>query len=278
MTEKRRARKQLVMIALWMILIVLAAGGAALAWFSFNNSTNVEPMGSTVSDGEMNLLISNSRRGEFDTSCPLSYNKELDTLSPVSTGNLSRFYRSIMQDADGLSVQYADDTGNVNTKAIHGFLYLKSDGDCDVYLDRSRMKISGDAQILSAGRLGMRVSTRAGEGVRIFRLDSMGNTSGAASRRTVPGSSLVVASISGDGKASYVSDPSTGFEGYYAGGDAARPRAGRNKICSMKANEIAVVEYWLYLEGCDDNCFNPVQNRNITLQFGFAGVGKGERP
>ena len=277
MNEKKRAKRQLVIMALWMVLIVLAAGAAAFAWFSFNNATNVEPMGSTVSDGEMNLLISDSRKGKYDTSCPLSYNKELDVLSPVSTGNLSRFYRTTMQDANGIAVLYADDTKNINSKAIHGFLYLKSDGDCDVYLDRNKMKITGDAQMLSAGRLGMRFGTRNGESVRIFKLDSMGDTKGASSRRTVPGKNLVVSSVGSGGEASYVTDPAAHFDGYYAGGNDKNPKAGKKRICTLKADEIAVVEYWLYLEGCDDNCSNPVQNKNITLQFGFAGIGRGDK-
>ena len=40
----------------------------------------------------------------------------------------------------------------------------------------------------------------------------------------------------------------------------------------MNADEIATVEYWLYLEGCDDQCSNPVQNRNTEIKLAFAGV------
>lgn len=277
MDEKKRAKRQLVMIAVWMLLIVLAISAATFAWFSFNNATNVEPMGSTVSDGEMNLLISNSKNGSFDTECPLVYNKELDELSPVSTSSLSRFYRTTMQDANGISVLYVDDTANIDRKAIHGFLYLKSDGACDVYLDKNRMKVGGDSQILSAGRLGMRIITKSGTSTRIFRLDSMGDTSSAVSRRTVPKANVVVSSVSKSGTAAYVSDPSTGFSSFYAGGSDRKPTAGKSKICTLQADETASVEYWLYLEGCDDNCYNPVQNKNITLQFGFAGIGKGDK-
>lgn len=277
MNEKKRARKQLVMIAVWMLLIVLAISAATFAWFSFNNATNVEPMGSTVSDGAMDLLISNSKKGKFDTSCSLKYNSNLDELSPVSTNSLSRFYRSTMQDANGISVLYADDTANVNKKAIHGFVYLKCDGACDVYLNKKKMKIGGDMQILSAGRLGMRVTTKGGTSSRIFRLDSMGDTRDAKSRRTVPKANVVVSSVTKGGTAKYVTDPATDFSRFYAGGDDKNPTPGKTKICTLQAGEIAAVEYWLYLEGCDDNCYNPVQNRNITMQLGFAGISKGDR-
>ena len=39
----------------------------------------------------------------------------------------------------------------------------------------------------------------------------------------------------------------------------------------LNADEVAAVEYWLYLEGCDDHCSNPVQSRDVTLVLGFEG-------
>lgn len=51
----------------------------------------------------------------------------------------------------------------------------------------------------------------------------------------------------------------------------------------LNADEVASVEYWLYLEGCDEQCSNPVQNRDSEIQLAFAGVDldeseKGEQP
>lgn len=42
-------------------------------------------------------------------------------------------------------------------------------------------------------------------------------------------------------------------------------------LCSMRAGEIARVDYWLYLEGCDTACIMPVQERQLALQLGFIG-------
>ena len=53
--------------------------------------------------------------------------------------------------------------------------------------------------------------------------------------------------------------------------------AGTEMLCSLEADEVASVEYWLYLEGCDDNCSNPVQNRSSELQLAFAGVSAAEK-
>ena len=43
-------------------------------------------------------------------------------------------------------------------------------------------------------------------------------------------------------------------------------------IRSKDVDEIVKVDYWFYLEGCDDDCSDPVQSRDvITLSLGFAG-------
>ena len=43
-------------------------------------------------------------------------------------------------------------------------------------------------------------------------------------------------------------------------------------LVQLNKDEIASVEYWLYLEGCDEQCSNPVQNRTSEIQLAFAGV------
>ena len=48
--------------------------------------------------------------------------------------------------------------------------------------------------------------------------------------------------------------------------------AGSSPLCYLRTNEIAAVDYWLYLEGCDEHCFNVVQNADVALQLAFAGA------
>jgi hypothetical protein len=40
---------------------------------------------------------------------------------------------------------------------------------------------------------------------------------------------------------------------------------------------VASVEYWLYLEGCDEQCFNPVQNKDAGLMLAFVGVDESQK-
>ena len=58
-------------------------------------------------------------------------------------------------------------------------------------------------------------------------------------------------------------------------------KEGSQPLMQLNEDEVATVEYWLYLEGCDEQCINAVQSRASEIQLGFAGVdaeesGKGE--
>ena len=100
----------------------------------------------------------------------------------------------------------------------------------------------------------------------------MGNTSSAETAQTISESSAVVSSISSNGQPTYVQDPAEPLGTY---------KSGSKELMQLNADEVATVEYWLYLEGCDEQCVNAVQSRTSELQLAFTGVdteesGKGE--
>jgi hypothetical protein len=277
--QKKKMRRTQLLALLWALIALAAVTAATYAWFTFNPYTNVEPMSSTVSQGAASLLISNSRSGEFDRTCSLILQSNPSELSPLSTADLEKFYAATAQNESGISILYQDVTEQLGTYAIHGTVYLKSvNGGCDVYLNRSGMDFGADAQALAALRLGLKFTTQGGTSTYIFKLDDMGSTGSASAARTVPTSGTVVSAVSGSGTPTYVQDPSAALSGYFAqgGSDDTQPTAGENYLATLQTDEIASAEYWLYLEGCDDNCINAVQNKNFALQLSFAGVTREE--
>ena len=44
----------------------------------------------------------------------------------------------------------------------------------------------------------------------------------------------------------------------------------------LNVDEVATVEFWLYMEGCDDNCINAAQQKDTGIQLSFAGVPREE--
>ena len=264
---------------IWVLLSLLTVAGATFAWFTFNPATNVEPISSTISDGEVALLISArpnadaNPEAEFEVTCvlPQSVNGDLE---PISTADLEHFYVANQQNREGISTRFEDGNDLLKDHAIHGTIYLKSlKDDCNVYFNREGMDFGDGGQMLAALRLGIRFKTEAGTTQYIFSLNDMGDVSKAEAIWTTTEKNVVVGSVTADGSPNFKADPAEGLSDYFAVTGAQKlPMAGRKPLCTISANEVAVVEYWLYLEGCDENCINNVQDKEAILQLSFAGV------
>ena len=269
-------RKSLVMAIVGMIFFLVSVTGVTYAWFTISGRahTNVTPMGGTVSDGDTLLLISNSESGPFDRECDLVFAGDAQALKPVSTADLDSFYRVTMQNKEGIAVSYESADDRVDTDTLHGTVYLKCEGaPCNVYFNGEELQLGSDAQALAAMRLGLKITNHDGSRTFVMRLDDLGSTAAAQSNATVPTAGTVVSSISDGGNAVYVSDPSVNISDYIAqaaGND--EYNAGANELLSLNADEVATVEYWLYLEGCDEQCVNQVQDIDSDIRLAFAGV------
>ena len=261
---------------LWCVIAIAAIGGATYAWFSFNPYTNVEPMSSTISSGGTALLISTQENGDFGIQCSLPRSVS-GSLHPVSTADLDHFYEATGQTRQGISNRFENADNAVEDSTIHGVFYLQSlTDDCDVYFYRSGMDFGNDPQMLAALRLGMKITVEDTTYTYIFRLDNMGNTSSADRLQTISAPGNVVRSITDNKEAVFTTDPSKALADYFAvpgTGEDNRPGRGNASLFTLNANQVAKVEYWLYLEGCDENCTNNVQEHQAVIQLSFAGVG-----
>jgi len=255
-------------------LITLTA--STYAWFTFRTYTNVTPVSGTVSRGEGDLLIANSPNGIFDTACDLIVRDPDAELLPVTTADLRSFFSVSAQDSLGMATAYAAADDRAQDHTLNGTLYLKAEGGgFDVYLWLPSVDCGGDVQTLAAMRLGLLIETRNGTSVTVMKLDELADTSGAAVRRTIPVPGSVVSGIDEAGTPVYVPDPAVSLSDCAAQGTEDDVQPGRVSVCSMATDEVATVHFWLWLEGCDDNCMNSAQGRDVALQFGFAGVQNG---
>lgn len=274
--EKRKLWASLIFTAFTLVVLCAALTVSTYAWFTFDPYTNVTPMEGTISDGDTNLLISESKDGPFDKECELNPAVLTKILQPVSTADLERFYASIAQNRKGISTNYKEVTTQLDSFLVQGTVYLQSLGTgSDVYVSDA-MKILGaneevDDQIIAAGRLGLLFTKDNGDTEKyILYLDALGKAAEAKAIRTISSekTKAVVSAIDGDGvpTGGYTDDPALPIRDYMIDGDNAK------KLCTVDADEIVKVDYWFYLEGCDDDCSDPVQSRDvITLSLGFAG-------
>lgn len=263
------SRRKMTIAALWMLLLALALVAATYAWFSGSRYTNVTPMAHTVSENGYDLLISSSETGPFDTSCTLDVADK--TLYPLSTADLTNFWRSSFQNANGITTEYSNCTSQFDDFALGGTFYLQgSSVPLSVYLYQSQMSVSTDPQLLAALRVGFVIRSSAGTQTYIFTCDDLGDTLGATAQRTTLQEGVVV---SGTQQWNYVADPAQAISGYTMDGTGDTPtlRSGAQPLFTLAANEVATVRYFVYMEGCDENCINQAQLKDTTLQFAFAG-------
>ena len=95
------ARKRMVAAAAWLVVLALVLSVATFAWFSNSRFTNVEPVAHTVSEDGYDLLISSTEQGPFSEQCQLAAADK--TLYPISTSDLSNFWRATFQNTSGIT-------------------------------------------------------------------------------------------------------------------------------------------------------------------------------
>ena len=275
-------KRSFVMSIVGILFFLVLITGVTFAWFNMNGltSTNVTPTGGTISEGEAALLISNHAGGPFDKTCDLVFEGKPDTLEPVSTATLDKFFAVSAQNKDGIAVLYETVGDKLNQLVMHGTVYLQcKNASCSVYFDKENLELGKDGQALAAMRLGLKITSHTGEKTYIFRLDSLGTTGREQSKLTVPQAETVVSTVSEDGQAAYMADPSLTIADYMAGSTAGKNEydPGTSILVDLDKDEIATVEYWLYLEGCDEQCINPVQNKTSDIRLAFAGVDRPDK-
>ena len=273
----KNLKKSFHLSVLWILLLIAVFTGSTYAWFSLTglSSTNVTPMAGTIGTGDTVLLISSSHSGPFEKSCDLILSGNPSSLKPVSTADLEHFYKGTVQNKEGITLLYTSADSRVNQDAFHGTVYLQcQNASCNVYFDKEKLNLGSDGQALAAMRLGLKITTVKGTQKLIFKLDALGSTGSAQTKRTIARSQAVVSSVSSAGEPSYTDDPSVNISDYMAqaGANENEYNAGNQSLMTLEKDEVATVEYWLYLEGCDEQCYDPVQNKSSEIQLAFAGV------
>ena len=267
-------RTQILFGVVTLLAAVLALSSATYAWFTFSSDTNVEPLEGGIGYGDGNLLIANAPEGPFSDYCELNTLGNDVLLQPLSTADLSDFYVAREQNRSGISTGFAR-AEKVTASAVCGSLYLKSEqGGSAVYLNRNALDFGNDAQALASMRLGLVITTQNATRTHIFTLDGLGDTANAEARQTIEQPGAVVAAVDAAGRPDFVSDPAADIDRYCAQGtdDPEEAGPGEDMLCILAADEVARVDYYLYLEGCDEHCINAVQGRSLALALGFTGI------
>ena len=283
--ENKRSKKRLFLLLLLLIVTGVMLSTSTYAWFTSNRTVTVEDINVNVAasggiqvsvDGtSWKSIITNDDLKNANVTYSAATNQIPSVLKPVSTADLTHFYKASAQNKNGIAISYKNADDKIDRETLHGTVYLQClNASCDVYFNKNELALGSDPQALAAMRLGMKITAREGSKTYIFRLDDLGSTGSAQSKQTVPENATVVSSVTANGQAEYRSDPATGLSDYMAESGSGEEdfSTGVSRLVRLEADEIASVEYWIYLEGCDEQCVNEVQNRNSEIRLAFAGV------
>lgn len=246
------------------IVVMLILTGSTFAWFTQTAFVNTEVYSASVDGGDPSLLISLTEDGTFDVECELVPTVSADYLYPVSTADLNVFYYGTAVKGDGITYKYKE--ADITKYLINGTVYLKSiNGSNDVYFDEEKFNVS----MIDGTNAGLRLGLIINGNAYIFNLDE-GN--GEEKNTIEAEADSVVESIDGEGNPNYINDIALDINDYKANGEL----AGNNSLITIAEDEVIPIEYFVYLEGCDKNCFNVVQNKDIEITLGFQGVSVNE--
>jgi len=267
-------KKKLALIAAWIVLLCAVLGTATYAWFSFLSYTKITPMSGAVGDGTVELLISSNETGPFSEETELIIDGNPENLQPVSTPNLHDWFVSAGNSSAGIANSFVDISDKINEMSLYGKLYLKCQGgDCFVYLNKDEMTFGLDDQMVSSCRLGLNITTKTdGEKTIILKLDDFIGSGGAESKSTMNDENVVIESVDGSGQGNTANDPSELVSDYAAVVTGNTLLQGERSLCKLQDEEVGCIEYRLYMEGCDENCINESQEKEIDLKFAFAGI------
>lgn len=248
-----------------MVFVLLVLTGSTFAWFTQTAFVNTDVYSASVDGGTPSLLISLYPDRDFDTDCELRPEVMPEDLYPVSTSDLKTFYAGTAVKENGITYRY--ETADIRDYLISGTVYLKGvNGSSDVYFDDEKFNVS----MVDGSDAGLRLGLVIQENSYVFNLDR-GNDAG---RNTIEKETdSVVYEIDEAGNPIYVDDMSLDVAAYQAQGE----NAGAQSLLTIREDEVVQVDYYVYLEGCDRNCYNVIQNKDLQITLGFQGVGVNEQ-
>ncbi len=275
---KKKLIRAYLLAVMWCVIAMTVLISSTYAWFTLQAVATITPMRGTVGTADGTLLISNQPNTGFDVSCELIPDEGFQELKPLTTDDLRDFYRLDFYDSAHQSYHYLSATDRFRTDALHGYLYLKSeDSSFDVYLHPEQFLVTAPEQVLAALRIGFRIQSREGIQTHIYKADYFRSTRDETGLQMVQDTTIggnVVAGLTAEGLPVYLIDPAVEVTDYLAAWTPEQTgfQPGFHTFCHVAQDEIATVEYFIYVEGCDVHCVNELQAQGLEVQFGFAGV------
>ena len=273
---------KLALSAVMLCIVALSVSAATYAWFSSNSVVRTDRVSGKSNTDTVELLVSGTGGADFkgrkETAIVKIGSSDLNELMPVSTADLKHFVYN-----DGIVEDMAVHFSKTEEDYYyHGRVYLKAEavnhdsGEVlALYLDgadeRGEFFRNATGNVLNCVRLGL---TFDGGTPFIFRVGEEQNPDREKAADTyLYGTKLAdnqVIDSSGEVLRA-VYDPSVPLKQYMLGQNGTTENVVKPMLL-MELNKIYTVDIYVYLEGCDPDCTEMVQQSSLDFYLAFYGI------
>lgn len=287
MEERRRNLKLGWFTVVTMIIALMVLSIATYAWFQMNKLVDTSVASARSGSENITLELSSTGGAGFkaEEKARIVQVNSADRLElmPVSTADLSTFVTN--RHTDGGIAKTFSIVDNEDY-LYHGRVYLRAragkefaDTRMSIYLDQTsasggRLFDASSEEFVNASRLGLTVGGGPG---RIFSLSESESSADKRALNTslngvIVGGNQVLDASSGSIRA--VKDPSVLIDNVCIKESGDGYSMPGQEVCTIELNRIYQVDVYLYLEGCDPDCTNPVSYDTSKLHLAFFGMLK----
>lgn len=263
----------------FVVLAVLLA--ATYAWFTSNRYTGADSVQVHSGSQSLKLEIAPASGGPYGEESAITQLSTGEVLDPVSTADLTTFFKNIAMENDQASGFSVTEKGY-----YHGQVFLQATADgqpdnarVDLYLDTDGIVVNeGETpgQMLNAARVGLVFAGAQGDNGGkpvIFALSPNHNAGGDSYANTnLPGATGDFVLAGGAGAVNAVADPAVDPTVYTLADNGGGLSLPENPLVSLPLNQVVTVEVYFYLEGCDPDCTNAIRTTEMSIQLPFYGV------
>ena len=273
---------KLAMSAFILCVIALSLTAATYAWFSSNGVVNTDRISSRSNTDVMELLVSEtggeSFQGKKEASMIQIGDSDLNELMPVSTADLFNFVYN-----DGIVDEMAVHFTKTEEECFsHGGVYLEGGGVnpeggqvLGLYLDGAdeggTFFRNASGNVLNCVRLGL---TFDGGSPVILRISDGQNPDREKNSATYLNGVKIADNqvIDSSGETfRAVADPAVSLTKHMVGENGIA-EDGVKPLMLMEPNHIYAVDIYIYLEGCDPDCTEMVQQSSLDFYLAFYGI------
>lgn len=271
------------MVVMLFVLVVLSV--STYAWFTANRIVSTDRANARSGSDALELQISSEGGTSFTGSkeaAILQVNRSSVTnLMPVSTADLKTFVYNSMTEGN---MATAFSTVENEAYYYHGRFYMRAVAEgrapgakMALYLDEDNeiggaLATAEKGMLLNAARLGM---TFDGANPVIFALSKEESAEEYQIENTKLNGSLLgrdqVLGMSG-GTVVGVKDPSIFLEDKMIVVEEERVTLPAEPLLYMELNKIYTVDVYLYIEGCDPDCSDSIEQHEADLHLAFYGI------